>query len=591
LLPLIRDFPADVRLLNWIAIGLFFQKKLDQAKFYAQRAVDVDPTAAQARLTLAHTLFALKEFDAAHQHYQRTWDTGLQNFNVAHAHVGCLRDAGRWVDAARIGKAYAVHHAINHHPAVVTLAAESLANLGRTDEALNLVNHCIGLAEANRFGPVPARERVPLFSCRANLLNYAGATPATIRAAHQALAEVLPPEVPLAQRPARDPALPLRVGLISGDFRAHSCAWFLRPLLGATNAARVAYFCYNTASRSDATTDEFRGVVPASQWRDLPPTLPDDRAHALLLADRLDILIDCSGITTDHRLSLLSRRAAPLQFSWLGYPTDTRVPAIAARIVDHFTDPPAEADPQDEPRLLRITSAQDPGAPRFVCYAPPPDAPPAAPLGASPRGAGSAAPFTFCCFNALQKHTPTLYRAWASILAQAPQARLLLKGRGTQHQQVCDDLLERLAAANVPVDRVEIIPAPATTNEHLAAYQSCHLQLDTFPYAGTTTTLESLHMGVPVLTIAAHAHAGRVGASILSAVGHDDLIVSDVDSYVARAAHLANNPGALAPHASNLRARLLSSPLCDAGAFARAFAATLTRAHRDAHPDAHETRA
>ncbi len=573
LLPIARDFPQDIRVLNWLAIGLFLQKKPEQARFYAQRAVDIDPAQPNARLTLAHACFALRDFDAAHAHYQKTWDTGLQNFKVAHAHLGCLRDAHRWADAARIGKVYAAHHTINFHPAVVTVVAEALGFLGRNDEALLQLAQCMSLADSGRFGPIPPSESVPIMACRATLLNYAGATPATIRAAHDAHTAVLPSEQPLPPRAPRDLLAPLRVGLVSGDLRTHSCAWFVRPLLSAIDPARVALFCYSTTSHPDAITDELRALVPSNQWRDFPPALSDDALHAQILADRIDVLVDCSGLTTHNRLSVFARRAAPMQLSWLGYPFDTRIPAISARIVDHFTDPPADTDPIDEPRLLRITRSQDPTAPRFLCYAPPQDAPTPREPAARPAG-----PFTFCCFNALQKHTPALYRAWASILEGAPNARLILKARGTDVAQVREDVLERLAAANVPLDRVEVLAAAPSTNHHLVAYQRCDLQLDTFPYAGTTTTFESLFMGVPVLTLAAHHHAGRVGATILTAVQHDELIVNDIDSYIAKAIALATNPAQLAPHAENLRARLLASPLCNARAFADAFTSTIERA-------------
>lgn len=48
---------------------------------------------------------------------------------------------------------------------------------------------------------------------------------------------------------------------------------------------------------------------------------------------------------------------------------------------------------------------------------------------------------------------------------------------------------------------------------------SCFGSLDTFPYAGTTTTCESLYMGVPCVTMAGSVHAHNVGVSLLTRVG------------------------------------------------------------------------
>jgi predicted O-linked N-acetylglucosamine transferase (SPINDLY family) len=106
-------------------------------------------------------------------------------------------------------------------------------------------------------------------------------------------------------------------------------------------------------------------------------------------------------------------------------------------------------------------------------------------------------------------------------------------------------------------------------------YQRVDLALDSFPYHGTTTTCEALWMGVPVLTLAGRCHAARVGVSILSNVGLQNLITTDVDAYVRLAADLANDPSALAAACGGLRDRMAASPLTDAASFALRFEAAL----------------
>jgi hypothetical protein len=102
---------------------------------------------------------------------------------------------------------------------------------------------------------------------------------------------------------------------------------------------------------------------------------------------------------------------------------------------------------------------------------------------------------------------------------------------------------------------------------HLSAYGGHDISLDTFPYAGTTTTLDSLVMGVPVITLrappGADLHAHNVGASLLSCVGLSDLVADTADEYVAVANRLAADRSRLCASRLSLRQDVLASPLAD----------------------------
>ena len=131
------------------------------------------------------------------------------------------------------------------------------------------------------------------------------------------------------------------------------------------------------------------------------------------------------------------------------------------------------------------------------------------------------------------------------------------------------------AERGIDADRLILMGRSETRDEHLAVYNKLDLALDTYPYHGTTTTCESLWMGVPVLSrigdAATAPHAARVGLSLLTNAGLPDLCAPDDDAFVAKTLELATNAEALTAVRTNLRERFASSPVCDAPAFAARF--------------------
>ena len=80
---------------------------------------------------------------------------------------------------------------------------------------------------------------------------------------------------------------------------------------------------------------------------------------------------------------------------------------------------------------------------------------------------------------------------------------------------------------------------------HLARHCLADLFLDTLPYNGHATTSGALWGGLPVLTCLGKSFAGRVGASLLRAVGLPELVTSSLEEYEERAAGARPRPGAV----------------------------------------------
>jgi len=129
--------------------------------------------------------------------------------------------------------------------------------------------------------------------------------------------------------------------------------------------------------------------------------------------------------------------------------------------------------------------------------------------------------------------------------------------------------LDLVSVCGIGAERVRLLPRVASTAGHLAVYHQVDIGLDPFPYNGTTTTCESLWMGVPVITLRGNRHAGRVGASILTRMGLKDMVAESQDQYVGIGIKLAQDMTALENLRAELRLRMQSSFLCDGRSFAR----------------------
>jgi protein O-GlcNAc transferase len=343
---------------------------------------------------------------------------------------------------------------------------------------------------------------------------------------------------------------PLRIGYVSPNFCDHCQALFLTPLLSQHDRNAVEVFCYSDVTVEDTITQKLRQF--AHQWRDTA-SLPDERLAQLVRSDRIDILVDLSLHMARHRLLAFTTRPAPVQVSWLGYPGTTGVAAIDYRLTDPFLDPIEQTDAHYSEQSIRLPNT-------FWCYDPlnenlfPNDLP------ALQKGF-----ITFGCFNNFCKVNDGVLELWAQVLAAVPASRLmLLAPTGSARQRV----LEKFSQCGVAGDRIEFVDFAARP-KYLEFYHRIDLGLDTFPYNGHTTTLDSLWMGVPVITRIGSTAVGRAGLSQLSNLNLKELAAHNPDHFIQIAKELAADLPRLIQLRSSLREQMTKSPLMDAKQFAR----------------------
>jgi predicted O-linked N-acetylglucosamine transferase (SPINDLY family) len=305
-------------------------------------------------------------------------------------------------------------------------------------------------------------------------------------------------------------------------------------------------------------TEMLRAEV--ANWRDIHP-LSDDGFADQVAADGIDILIDLAGHSGNTRLAALARRLAPVQATWIGFPTTTGLPAIDYLIADARMVPPGSEREFTE-TVVRLPEVA-------WCYAPPIFAPAVAPPPARATGR-----LTFGSFNNPAKINRAVLETWAAILDRVPGAQLLIKFRHLDAGGAVEHLRATAAACGLGPDRL-LLEGKSPHPEALAAYARVDIALDPFPFNGGTTTCEALWMGVPVLTFPGSTMSGRMGASFVAAAGFPELVAHDRADLIERAVALADDLDRLAMLRDGLRARMAASPLCDGPRFTAGFEAAL----------------
>lgn len=376
-----------------------------------------------------------------------------------------------------------------------------------------------------------------------------------LRAARQCAAGHTPRHGHLTQRRHLPPPedRPLRVGLISGDFRNHAVGRLIFDLLPRFDRQQVHLYCYSTVDMRDVITDRISGG--SELFRNLAP-LSAQAAAQRIQDDDVDLLIDLAGHTIGNGGPILAYRPAPVQATFLGYPGTTGADYIDFAIGDRWILCPEVLEHYSEqPILLEhafFGSPLEPAPERF----------PRAHYQLPEHG------IVFACFNQHHKFNPELIEAWAEILQRSTGSVLwLLEGHTPA---TATNLKTEFEDRGIDPQRVIFRPRLAYA-DYLASYDHVDLFLDTFVYSAGSTAVAAISRGVPMLTRAGTSNASRMGASINAAAGLEELICSSTRAYIDTAVDLAADPNRLRLLKQTLLRDRDALPLFDLDRFARGF--------------------
>jgi predicted O-linked N-acetylglucosamine transferase (SPINDLY family) len=342
------------------------------------------------------------------------------------------------------------------------------------------------------------------------------------------------------------------LGYVSADFRRHSAATIIWPVLKNHDKTRFEVVCYSCSPKRDDVTKDFQQV--ADRWVDASQISDADLARRIR-ADEVDILIDLSGHSGGNRLGTFARRPAPVQVTAWGHGTGTGLPTV-----DYLF-----SDPVTIPQAMRHLYAEK-------IYDLPCVITSALPVIELPRGdppARANGYVTFGVFNRITQMSDDAVAVWARVLHGVPDARLLLKDGAFDEQSLRDLLRQRFAAHGIAAERIDFLGS-SPREQHLAAFGRTDIGLDPFPQNGGVSTWEALHMGVPIVAKLGHTAPSRLSGAILTSIGMGDWVAEDADDYVARAVKFATMPNHLATLRHELPAKIAASASGNAALYTHA---------------------
>lgn len=548
----------------------FEQKQYEQAALCFRQMLHLRPDFAEGHFNLATVLQVMGQLDEAVAAYRQA--IALKPaYAAAHCNLGrALKRQGKLGDAADSfrralaldGKLFEAHNNLGNtlflqgrldesvrsyrkalalQPGAVDTVidmATALTNLGQVDEAIALYRRVLA-TDSPRCAEIHS---TLLFT----LLLHLGSSAEAVFDEHLRFAQRF--EAPLKANwmphaNTREPQRRLKVGYLSGDLCGHAVWYFIAPVMAHHDHKAFEIYAYYNNTYRDGYTDQI--AVNVDHWFTCAG-LSDDELAARVRADGIDILVDLSGHTTHHRLLTMARKPAPVQATWIGYPGSTGLSAIDYRITDLWQDPPGQAERMHSEKLVWL-----PGGMAFVSE---PLAPAVNDLPALKQGF-----LTLACLNNLTKVNDAVIALWSRILHALPSARLMLGNvvEGPVKRRIFD-VFTRHA---VPVERLILQPRVSLL-DYLGLHHQIDLALDPFPYNGGTTTMHSLWMGVPVVTLAGDHAVARLSAAHLSRVGLPQFIAHSEEDYIQCVLRAAQDLPALNDIRRDLRQRMTTGA-CD----------------------------
>ena len=359
----------------------------------------------------------------------------------------------------------------------------------------------------------------------------------------------------------------LRVGYLSGDLRNQVMGKMMWSAIQHHDRERFELYFYSLTPENDEWTDRYRKF---GHRFEMIGDLTEREAARRIAASDLDLLVDLSTHTKGAKPGILALKPARVQITHVASAGVVGLSAIDFKLTDAYADTPENQAFQIETLL-----------PMRGCVYPYRHIAPSAghPFHRERLNIQRDAMVIGAFVNPLKLSRRCL-SLWREVMERAPLALLAISPLSPEARGV---YVRLLSAANIPLQRVIVLPQGRNDEENQARYNVIDFTLDPLPYGGVNGTLEALDMGVPVVTLCGKKHGERTSYSILENLGVRETIAASGSEYVDIAVRLATEPAFMSRVRAGIGAGLRHSTLIDMPQHARALEAAyeeaLVRAH------------
>ena len=345
----------------------------------------------------------------------------------------------------------------------------------------------------------------------------------------------------------------IRIGYFSADFHDHATTHLMAELFEIHDRSRFELYGFSFGPDQQ---DEMRRRVSAAFHRFIDVREVSDRDVARRARELgIHIAVDLKGFTQDARPGIFAQRCAPVQVNYLGYPGTMGAKYMDYLVADRVVIPQEAQQEYTEkivylPNSYQVNDAQRPISGRVFSRRE---------LGLPETG------FVFCCFNNNYKILPATFDIWMRLLKRVEGSVLWLLADNPTAERNLRREAEVRGVAESRLLFAQRLPLP----EHLARHRCADLFLDTLPCNAHTTASDALWAGLPLLTCRGESFAGRVAASLLTAIGLPELIARTPEEYEEKAYALATDGEMLSCLKLKLERNRLTTPLFDTRLYTR----------------------